>query len=61
MQPLRSCPTLSVVHIVCRSTVNIMAFRVAFVSGGVGGVGRATANKLASRGISIVLADMNEQ
>jgi NAD(P)-dependent dehydrogenase (short-subunit alcohol dehydrogenase family) len=38
-----------------------MAFRVAFVSGGLGGIGKATAHKLASRGISIVLADMNEE
>jgi 3(or 17)beta-hydroxysteroid dehydrogenase len=36
------------------------AARVAFITGAAQGIGRATANKLASRGISIVLADQNE-
>ncbi|OAP62690.1 hypothetical protein AYL99_01917 [Fonsecaea erecta] len=38
-----------------------MAQRVAFITGGSGGIGRATAHKLASRGISIVVADMDQQ
>ncbi|KIW33317.1 uncharacterized protein PV07_00175 [Cladophialophora immunda] len=38
-----------------------MAQRVAFITGGSGGIGRATAHKLASRGISIVVADMDEK
>ena len=38
-----------------------MAARVAFISGGSGGIGKAAAHKLASRGISIVIVDMNEQ
>ncbi|OAL31988.1 hypothetical protein AYO22_00858 [Fonsecaea multimorphosa] len=38
-----------------------MAQRVAFITGGSGGIGRATAHKLASRGISVVVADMDEQ
>lgn len=37
-----------------------MAGRVAFITGAAGGIGRATAHKLASRGISIVIVDMNE-
>ena len=37
------------------------AARVAFISGGGGGIGKATAHKLASRGIWTVIADMNEQ
>lgn len=36
------------------------AARVAFITGAAQGIGRATANKLASRGISVVLADMNK-
>lgn len=35
--------------------------RVALITGGAQGIGFATANKLASRGISIVLADMNAE
>lgn len=38
-----------------------MAGRVAFITGASGGIGRATAHKLASRGVSIVLVDMNEE
>jgi 3(or 17)beta-hydroxysteroid dehydrogenase len=34
--------------------------RVAFITGAAQGIGRATANKLASRGVSIVFADLNE-
>ncbi|ETI21552.1 hypothetical protein G647_07899 [Cladophialophora carrionii CBS 160.54] len=37
------------------------AARVAFISGGSGGIGKATAHKLASRGIWTVIVDMNEQ
>ncbi|KIW64610.1 hypothetical protein PV04_09533 [Phialophora macrospora] len=37
------------------------AARVAFISGGGGGIGKATAHKLASRGIWTVIVDMNEQ
>ena len=33
--------------------------RVALITGAAQGIGRATANKLASRGISIIFADMN--
>jgi 3(or 17)beta-hydroxysteroid dehydrogenase len=36
------------------------AARVAFITGAAQGIGRATANKLASRGVSVVLADLNE-
>lgn len=35
--------------------------QVALVVGGAAGIGEATAHKLASRGISIVVADMNEE
>lgn len=35
------------------------AARVALITGAAQGIGRATANKLASRGVSIVFADMN--
>ena len=34
--------------------------RVALITGAAQGIGRATANKLASRGVSVVFADMNE-
>ncbi|RFU34891.1 hypothetical protein B7463_g1505, partial [Scytalidium lignicola] len=34
---------------------------VAFITGAASGIGRATAHKLASRGISVVLADMNQE
>lgn len=34
--------------------------RVAFVTGAAGGIGKATAHKLASRGVSVVVVDMNE-
>ncbi len=37
------------------------AARAAFISGGGGGIGKATAHKLASRGILTVIVDMNEQ
>ncbi|EXJ84398.1 hypothetical protein A1O3_05065 [Capronia epimyces CBS 606.96] len=37
------------------------AGRVAFVTGAAGGIGKATAHKLASRGISVVVVDMNER
>jgi len=35
--------------------------RVAMVTGAAGGIGKATAHKLASRGISVVIVDMNEK
>ena len=35
--------------------------RVAFVTGGAGGIGEALAHKLGSRGVSIVIVDMNEE
>jgi 3(or 17)beta-hydroxysteroid dehydrogenase len=35
------------------------ASRVALITGAAQGIGRATANKLASRGVSIVFADLN--
>ncbi|RVX71485.1 hypothetical protein B0A52_05057 [Exophiala mesophila] len=38
-----------------------MTERVALITGASGGIGEATAHKLASRGISIVLVDMNEE
>ena len=38
-----------------------MAGRVALVTGAAGGIGKATAHKLASRGISIVAVDVNEK
>jgi 3-hydroxyacyl-CoA dehydrogenase / 3-hydroxy-2-methylbutyryl-CoA dehydrogenase len=34
---------------------------VALVTGGASGIGRAVANKLASRGVSIVIGDLNEE
>jgi NAD(P)-dependent dehydrogenase (short-subunit alcohol dehydrogenase family) len=34
---------------------------VALITGAASGIGRATAHKLASRGISIVFADMNQE
>lgn len=34
---------------------------VALITGAAGGIGRATAHKLASRGISIVIVDMDEE
>jgi NAD(P)-dependent dehydrogenase (short-subunit alcohol dehydrogenase family) len=34
---------------------------VALITGAASGIGRATAHKLASRGISVVFADMNEE
>ena len=35
--------------------------RVAMVTGAAGGIGKATAHKLGSRGISVVIVDMNEK
>ena len=37
------------------------SIRVALITGAAGGIGRATAHKLASRGMSIVVVDMNER
>jgi NAD(P)-dependent dehydrogenase (short-subunit alcohol dehydrogenase family) len=38
-----------------------MAGLVAMVTGAAGGIGKATAHKLASRGISVVIVDMDEK
>ncbi|KAH0848686.1 hypothetical protein AYO21_02889 [Fonsecaea monophora] len=38
-----------------------MTQRVAFITGGSGGIGQATAHKLASRGIWVVITDMDEK
>ncbi|KAI1622028.1 3-oxoacyl-reductase [Exophiala viscosa] len=38
-----------------------MAGRVAMITGAAGGIGEATAHKLASRGISVFVIDMNEK
>ncbi|KAK5200221.1 hypothetical protein LTR99_009019 [Exophiala xenobiotica] len=37
-----------------------MAGRVAMITGAAGGIGKATAHKLASRGISVIIVDMND-
>ncbi len=37
-----------------------LAGRVAFITGGAGGIGRATAERLASEGACVVLADIDE-
>lgn len=42
------------------AVLEIMAELVALVTGAASGIGRAVANKLASRGISIVLADIEQ-
>ncbi|KIW21478.1 hypothetical protein PV08_02058 [Exophiala spinifera] len=38
-----------------------MAGRVAMITGAAGGIGKAAAHKLASRGVSVVIVDMNEK
>lgn len=38
-----------------------MAGRVAMITGAAGGIGEATAHKLASRGISVIVIDMNDR